>query len=239
MRLRTFICGGALLASSSLPALAEAVSFTRIVSSTELRALGAPALNNHGRAAFHGVLGGTDIWSGDGSAFPTLIGFEDPSLGGGPVVNLVGHHVDPSPSINSSGLVALHSSLVRGPDPSVTTDFFIYAGDGRVSGPTPIASTDVLGHTSPFETLGIFPSINNAGEAGFSGTSSATGERGIFLGGASNFTLHDSTGPFDFFDDPALNNANPSQVAFRATLDPMGPAGTILCFAQYGFTSPR
>jgi PEP-CTERM motif len=155
-----------------------------------------PALNNGGTVAFNALLdNGVDgIFTGRGGPTTTLYDASGP-------FNSFGFF-----SLNDSGMVAFQASLDLGGQG-------IFTGSG---GPTTtIVSRGVAG-------LSFGLSINNSGTVAFHFEDDFGA--GIFTGsGGPITTIADTSGPFDFFANPSLNDSG--TVAFFASLDRRGGFG--------------
>ena len=157
-----------------------------------------PSLNNAGSVAFQAELDNFDegLFHGNGgpvtTVFTTSTSKFNDSFG--------------SPSINDAGQIAFEAGRDAGDD-----------GIFRFN-PATNTFTTIVTNTGTFSTPDDRPSMNAGGRVAFQSlTNGGTGE-GIFIGdGGAVATIADSSGAFQFFQRPSLNDAG--QVAFSATLD--------------------
>jgi len=158
-----------------------------------------PAINNAGTVAFWASLdaGSEGLFTGTGGATTTIAA----SDGSFATVNLSG-------AINTAGTVAINGSL----DSGVQGVFF---GSG---GPTNTIA-DNSGAFAQFGVATASPAINDSGLVAFLAfLNTPPGANGIFVGSSGSTTpIADSTGDFNNFSVPSINNS--SGVAFQAQLD--------------------
>ena len=160
-----------------------------------------PILNASGTGAFHGRVNprGGGIFTGNGGPETA-------------VARTTGPYEDfGNPHLNESGQVV----------------FFARRDNGVVgiyTGPDPVANR-IADESGPFLGFGDGPTINDAGLVAFRACISppcfAGGGEGLFLGnGGPVTTVVDSSGPFESFLGPSINDL--AQTAFRAELDSGG-----------------
>ncbi len=156
------------------------------------------SLNNVGSVAFQAELDNFDegLFHGNGGALTTVF-----NTSASPFNDSFG-----SPSINDAGQIAFEAGRDAG-------DRGIFRFDPATNTFTPIVT-----NAGTFNTPDDRPSLNASGRVVFQSlVNGGTGE-GIFVGdGATLITVADSTGPFQSFGRPSLNDAG--QVAFTASMD--------------------